>query len=420
MDRYRWLLFVALAGLSWGTYVPLIFTGGNELGGTSGSRLLAIFCVGIAYFIIGVLFPAYYLLRLDAKDRPEYTGTGLLFSALAGAAGALGAICVVFATQAAFATATEANLPDKGAYKLYIAPLIFGLAPIINTLVSIVWHPKKGQPLHFGFAAPHPLLWVGIISVGLGAALVLYSKEVSEHKPAPSPTAQVKAEKTDDGSDNKATTPPTPAARTFTEELATGFTGKNPWLLYVTLAGLCWGTYVPLIFYGGSELGGKPSSRIAAILCVGVAYFILAVVIPGIYLWTLPSSDQPNWSSASGLTFAGLAGAAGAVGAICVIFATKSAVEAAKSAGMPPATYKLYIAPLIFGLAPVINTLVSVIWHPVKGDPLIFGFKMPHYLLWVGILLVGLGAALVLYSKELAESAPAPKPPTPNPGTATP
>ncbi len=416
MDRYRWLIYVALAGLSWGTYIPLIYYGGSELGGTPSSRLLAILCVGVAYFLIGVVFPAYYLLRLPSQERPESTVTGLLFSGLAGAAGALGAICVVFATQAAFASATEANLPDKGAYKLYIAPLIFGLAPIINTLVSIFWHPKKGQPFHFGYAPPHPTLWVGIVCVAVGAGLVLASKDLGK-KPAHEPTAEVKVDPTNDGS------PVTEPAviRSLGEDIVVGFTGKHPWLLYVTLAGLCWGTYVPLIFYGGGELGGKPSSRIAAILCVGVAYFVLAVLIPGIYLWNLPAEQQPNWNSASGLTFAGLAGAAGAIGAICVIFATKSAIASAKEAGMPPATYKLYIAPLIFGLAPVINTLVGVIWHPVKGDPLVFSYKMPHPFLWLGIVLVGLGAALVLYSKELSESAPRKAvTPTPEPGPATP
>src|SRR3954464_11622828 len=101
----------------------------------------------------------------------------------------------------------------------------------------------------------------------------------------------------------------------------------DTWLWYVLLAGLSWGTYVPLIFYGGSELGGKPSSRLLAILCVGVAYFLIAIVFPVIYLMQPPSAPPPSWSSTYGLTFSGLAGAAGAIGAICVIFATKSAIE---------------------------------------------------------------------------------------------
>ncbi|MFO0929386.1 MAG: hypothetical protein U0736_20555 [Gemmataceae bacterium] len=183
MHRNMWLIYVALAGLSWGTYVPLIFYGGSELGGKPASRLLAILCVGVAYFLIGVVYPLVYLLRLPASDRPERSGTGLLFSSLAGAAGAIGAICVIFATKAARAEAEAHELADPNAYKLYIAPLIFGVAPIINTLVSTVWHPKKGQPLHFALHLPNPLLWLGIVLVGLGAGLVLYSKELAETAP---------------------------------------------------------------------------------------------------------------------------------------------------------------------------------------------------------------------------------------------
>ena len=52
------------------------------------------------------------------------------------------------------------------------------------------------------------------------------------------------------------------------------FLDKNMWLFYVILAGLSWGTYVPIIFYGGSELGGKANARLMAILCVGGAYFV--------------------------------------------------------------------------------------------------------------------------------------------------
>ncbi|MFO0876316.1 MAG: hypothetical protein U0840_03000 [Gemmataceae bacterium] len=396
MPRNMWLVYVALAGLSWGTYVPLIFYGGSELVSDpkvqTPARVLAILCVGVAYFVIGVLYPAFYLLRLPKQDRPERSFTGLFFSGLAGAAGAVGAICVIFATSNSILAARATDQPP-GTYKLFIAPLIFGLAPVINTLVSIFWHPKKGEPFHFGWHVPHGLLWVGIVSVGLGAGLVLYSKGLLEEKaPAHAQTVDEK---------------PRP---TLMETITEGYTGKAPWLLFVTLAGLSWGTYVPLIFYGGSELGGKPSSRLLAILCVGVAYFLLAVVFPGIYLWQTPADQQPRWSSSTGLTFAGLAGAAGAIGAICVIFATKSAIEAAKAAGRPPATYKLFIAPLIFGLAPVINTLVSMVWLPEAGDPLRFGLLQPHWTLYLGIVLVGLGAALVLYSKELSEAAPAPRP----------
>jgi drug/metabolite transporter (DMT)-like permease len=176
------------------------------------------------------------------------------------------------------------------------------------------------------------------------------------------------------------------------------------WLLYVGLAGLSWGTYVPLIAYGGAELTPRPGfmgGRIMAILCVGIAYFVIAVVVP-LALFLTGSYEWPPMKT-TGLVFSGLAGVAGAVGALCVVFATQNAVAAAKEAGLPPTTYRLYIAPLIFGLAPVINTVVSVVWHPEAGDWANFHLHLPGWKLWVGIVLVGLGAAMVLLSKEEAE-----------------
>jgi hypothetical protein len=178
-----------------------------------------------------------------------------------------------------------------------------------------------------------------------------------------------------------------------------------PWWGYVILAGLAWGTYVPIIFYGGTELTTRPGTiggRLASILCVGVAYFVLAVVVP-VILMSLRDDAKPDWKT-NGLIFSGLAGVAGAVGAICVIFASKAAVDQAKLDGINPATYRIYIAPLIFALAPMINTLLSLVWHPKAGNPWHFGFDMPSWHLPVGILLVAAGTFLVLYSKEAAEA----------------
>lgn len=186
---------------------------------------------------------------------------------------------------------------------------------------------------------------------------------------------------------------------------------RNLWLVFVLIAGMAWGTYVPIIFYGGSELTTKPGTiggRLASILCVGIAYFVLAVVIP-VALMATRDDAKPDWK-VNGLVFSGLAGVMGAVGAICVIFASKAAVDAAREAGAQTpqelAKYRMFIGPLIFGLAPVINTLVSAFWHPEKGNPFVFKPELPGWKLWVGILLVGIGAALVLFSKEEAEAKP--------------
>jgi len=193
-----------------------------------------------------------------------------------------------------------------------------------------------------------------------------------------------------------------------------------PWWGYVILAGLSWGTYVPLIFYGGTELTTRPGTiggRLASILCVGVAYFVMAVVIP-VVLMGVRDDARPEWKT-NGLVFSGLAGVAGAIGAICVVFASKAAVDAAKAEGVNPATYRIYIAPLIFSLAPMINTLLSLVWHPKPGDPWHFEFEMPGWKLAAGIVLVAVGTFLVLMSKEEAEAGKSP-PPKPAEVTAAP
>jgi hypothetical protein len=219
-----------------------------------------------------------------------------------------------------------------------------------------------------------------------------------------------------------------------------------PWWGYVILAGLAWGTYVPIIFFGGQMLSilnpaGIPQGiggRLASILCVGVAYFVLAVLIPVALIYTVDGA-KPEWRT-TGLVFSALAGVAGAVGAICVIFASNSAnqeatgefnaqvaafnqkIEAAPSEEAKAALvaekkefesgrkqyvarYRVYIAPLIFCLAPLINTLLSLVWHPdpKTGAWDVFHFEMPGWKLPVGILFVAIGTFLVLKSKEDVE-----------------
>jgi hypothetical protein len=188
-----------------------------------------------------------------------------------------------------------------------------------------------------------------------------------------------------------------------------------PWWGYVIGAGLAWGTYVPLVFFGGTELTTKPGTvggRLASILCVGIAYFLLAVIVP-IVLMAIRDDAKPDWKP-TGLVFSSLAGVAGAIGAICVIFASKAAVEAAKAGGaVTPhdiAKYRIYIAPLIFALAPLINTILSLIWHPKPGDPWVFHFDVPGWKLPLGILLVAAGTFLILFSKEETETSGPQKP----------
>lgn len=179
-----WLAFVIGAGLCWGTYVPLIAYGGKSLSNGTigmGNRFAAILCVGGAYVLLAVLVPLGWFM-INGSNNAEANGGGITFSGLAGAAGALGAICVVFATAAA-----------EPKDRIFIAPLIFAMAPVINTLVSLVWHPSKAAPFHFSMPSELPdwKLFVGIIFAAIGAGLVLYSKEEIEASHAKQPAPKV-------------------------------------------------------------------------------------------------------------------------------------------------------------------------------------------------------------------------------------
>jgi hypothetical protein len=148
----------------------MIAFGGKELKSSYASFL----CVGIAYFLIAILYPIGVFV---AQNRwPSFTASGVTFATLAGTAGALGALCVILATF------------QFGGDRRFVGPLIFGMAPIINTIVSLIWHPTSQAPLTFRWPSEAPgwKLYVGIVLAGVGAAMVLYSKEELEaKKPAP-------------------------------------------------------------------------------------------------------------------------------------------------------------------------------------------------------------------------------------------
>jgi hypothetical protein len=155
---------------------------------------------------------------------------------------------------------------------------------------------------------------------------------------------------------------------------------KYQWLIFVVMAALCWGAYVPTIHHGQLGFGGRanPNAPMRAFLFVGVAYFLMAVLVPGIWLLTHREAADKGFTF-NGVTLSTIAGMLGALGAIGVIFALKSG-------GKP-----LYIAPLVFAGAPIINVLVSMAWdRPASA---------PRPLFYVGLVLAAAGAALVLLYK---------------------
>jgi len=176
-----WLFYSVLAGLCWGTYVPFVQQG---IQGLKGNSLGSFLCVGVAYFLIAVLFPI--AMFYTGEKAPDWNGYGITFATLAGIAGALGALCVIYANKCARALEATEHVD----YRLYIGPIIFAMAPLLNTIVSLLWHPSPAKgAFEFGIHdLPGWKFFLGIVLTGTGTFLVLYSKEESEKKPAPTPT----------------------------------------------------------------------------------------------------------------------------------------------------------------------------------------------------------------------------------------
>jgi hypothetical protein len=145
--RMVWVIFVAGAVLSWGAYGALLAQGQSQL----GNPLKALLCVGVAYFLIGVIIP---VVALGAQGNLSgFPTQGLIMATIAGALGAAGAACIIWAFKA-------------GGLPIYVMPLVFGGAPIVNVLVAMILHPPK--------APINPMLLVGFLLASIGGGLVLY------------------------------------------------------------------------------------------------------------------------------------------------------------------------------------------------------------------------------------------------------
>ena len=148
----NWTWFVVGAILSWGLYGPALHKGQAAL----GNPLRALLCVGLAYFLIGVLVP---LVALSAQGQMKgFTSAGVTTATFAGTLGALGAVCIIWAFR-------------SGGSPLYVMPLVFAGAPVVNVLYTMWQHPPK--------AAPSPMLYLGFVMAALGGYLVLHYKPQS-------------------------------------------------------------------------------------------------------------------------------------------------------------------------------------------------------------------------------------------------
>lgn len=146
----------------------------------------------------------------------------------------------------------------------------------------------------------------------------------------------------------------------------------------IGLTVFCWGVYGPTLHRGQVDMSG---SRLRPLLCVGIAYFVIAVVVP---ILLLQARGEKGEFTFTGTAWSLAAGAAGAIGALGIIMAFNY--------GGSPA----YVMPLVFAGAPVVNAIVTVYlsgrWREANT------WLLASFL--AGLILVSMGAFLVLSTAQ--------------------
>ena len=144
-----------------------LHTGQMGMKDAVNGRYKAFLFVGLAYFLTAVLAPLAILLLRGADWN--YPKSGMVWSLIAGVAGALGAFCVLLAFGA------------KGTPSVVMS-IVFAGAPVVNAAYSIWQHPPAG-----GLGSIKPQFLLGIALAALGGCLVTYYKP---NPPAAKPQAQ--------------------------------------------------------------------------------------------------------------------------------------------------------------------------------------------------------------------------------------
>lgn len=146
-------------------------------------------------------------------------------------------------------------------------------------------------------------------------------------------------------------------------------------LAFIALTFCCWGAYGPVLHNGQMAMGG---SRLRPLLCVGIAYFAIAVVVPVVILSL--TGEKGSWTF-GGVVWSLAGGSVGAIGALGIILAFNYG-------GKPT-----YVMPLVFGFAPIVNAILTIGVNRAYRD------FSPGYLggMIAGLIMVSVGAFLVLF-----------------------
>lgn len=358
----------AVTILCWGIYGPVLHAGQEGMTSPSATelaRLRPFICVGLAYFLIGVLVPGIWL---KMRGEPgDWTVTGIVWSLAGGALGAFGAFGIILAF----------NFGGKPAF---VMPIVFGGAPVVNSFLTI-YMAKKLKEIG-------PLFTAGLVMVVIGAVTVLIWAPRKVEPAAAEKSAAASAGDAGDPSADASSETERPSAVERAKEKASSFVLQ---ILSILTVVACWGAYGPVLHKGQAAMH---HSRMRPLICVGLAYFAIAVIVPNLMLAASAEGEASQWNF-GGTMWSLAGGAAGAVGALGIIMAFNFG-------GKPT-----YVMPLVFGGAPVVNTLTTTIaqglWDKI------------HPVFLAGLILVVAGAAMVLVFAPRGAPPKKPEPPPAEP-----
>lgn len=161
-------------------------------------------------------------------------------------------------------------------------------------------------------------------------------------------------------------------------------TANFPLIIVSILAtAVFWGVYGPFLQWGH---GAMESGRMRPFICVGIAYVVVAVVGPILVISVFGMEKEQGLFSGwtmSGIWWSFIAGVVGALGALGMLLAFNFG-------GKPH-----YVPPLIFGLAPVVNTAFTLAMNAQLREQLSQNLVRSSFF-GAGLLMVAVGAVTVL------------------------
>jgi drug/metabolite transporter (DMT)-like permease len=162
---FAWLAFALTAVVAWGLYGILLHSGQAGMADPVNGRYKAFLFVGVAYFFTAILAPLAWMAARGGTSW-SFPASGMLWSLLAGVAGAAGAFGVLLAFGA------------RGTPPVVMS-IVFAGAPVVNAVAAVLLQPPAG-----GWSGIRWPFFAGILLAALGGCLVTL------YKPNPAPPSR--------------------------------------------------------------------------------------------------------------------------------------------------------------------------------------------------------------------------------------